>query len=283
MCVYSFERKINSLKNSLIYRFLKGELSSEELQQLRTEIGDDQQGFIDMLEEDWNNEEGQKLAGWSENHWNELELRLMPLEAEKQEATVFRLQWWMKVAAALFVAVSVWFVFRGNESQLPVDSDSPALITKVNDTAAPQTVILADGTKVILTAHSSLSYYENFNERYRVVHLDGEAYFETDEENKRPFIVISENITSICRGNEFSIAAYSDSDEINVVSAKGQIEIAQNDRLNSERNKVAVNSCQRYSFNKTSQQFLIGKIQDCDFDEKVQSLRNEELQNVVML
>jgi ferric-dicitrate binding protein FerR (iron transport regulator) len=116
-----------------------------------------------------------------------------------------------------------------------------------------------------------------------VVHLNGEAYFETHEGNIRPFIVISENITSICRSHEFSVSAFKDSEEINVVSSSGQIEIAQNDRLNSEYNKVAVESCQRYSFNKSSQQYLIGKVSDCEFDDKVRSMKDDASPEVIVM
>ncbi|MCK5102782.1 MAG: hypothetical protein KAR17_08200, partial [Cyclobacteriaceae bacterium] len=59
--------------------------------------------------------------------------------------------------------------------------------------------------------------------------------------------------------------------------------IAQNDKLNSEINKVDVKSCQRYSFNKTSKQYLIGKISDCEYEKKVQNIKNAASKTIVML
>jgi ferric-dicitrate binding protein FerR (iron transport regulator) len=189
----------------------------------------------------------------------------------------------VKVAASLLLLVSVWFAIQSSFNNKPDSSGSPAMITHTNDSNQPENVVLKDGTQVLLAANSTISYYENFNEKYRVVHLEGEAYFETSKENIRPFIVISDNITSICRGHEFSVSAFQDSEEINVVSSSGQIEIAQNDRLNSEYNKVAVESCQRYSFNKSKQQYFIGRVSDCEFEEKVKVMKSNSTSKAIVM
>ncbi len=254
------------------------------MKDLHEEVNKNEESFLRWIEEDWNEFQPEMHQEWPVKHWDQLKERISPAVAEEPAGNVFQLQWWVRLAAMFLMLVSVWFVIKTQNDSTQIDEVSgPKLITRVNETDNAETVLLKDGTRVTLTAHSALSYYENFNNQYRVVHLDGEAYFETDQENIRPFIVISDNITSICRGNEFSISAYKDSDEINVTLADGQIEISQNDRLNSESNKVAVKSCQRYSFNKNSQQYLIGKVSDCEYDEKVRSMRKNATETVVML
>lgn len=271
------------MKKSLIYRFLNQQQTREELQNLHDEVNRNEDALLKLIEEDWDNFQLDKPMDWAESHWNEIQEKISSEKVEDTSNNVFRLQWWVKIAAALLVVVSVWFVFRYQDTTKSSGEDSPALITKANDTNQPKTVVLKDGTKVTLTAFSSLSYYENFNKKYRVVHLEGEAYFETDEENVRPFVVISDNITSICRGKEFSISAFKDSDEINVTLASGQIEIARNDKLNSENNKVAVKSCQKYSFNKIDDKYLIGQISDCEYNDKVRSMKKAAAKSIVML
>ncbi len=270
------------MKKSLIHRFLEQKLSHEELNTLHQEVNHREDDILKAIEKDWDTFEEGDLSEWNEDSWNTLQ-PLLKKEVIKQPAKVFRLQFLMKVAATVIVFISLWFVFK-NPSIQPADEDFPAMITKINETNQPSIVILKDGTKVTLTANSSLSYYENFNEKYRVVHLNGEALFETDQENKRPFIVISDNITSICRGEEFSISAFEDNDEISVSLTSGEIEIAQNDKLNSEYNKVAVRGCQKYSFNKTSQEYLIGQINDCEPDSPNHSSKDKKVQSdMVML
>jgi ferric-dicitrate binding protein FerR (iron transport regulator) len=262
------------LKKSLINRFLTRKISSEELANLHEEVNRNEDVILKSIEDDWNAFKENDLAEWDEENWDKLQ-PLLKTDAEKKPLKVFTLQWSMKVAAALIVFISVWFIFDSQTSQTS-DDEFPAMITKTNDTNRPSVVVLKDGTKVTLTANSSLSYYENFNKKYRVVHLNGEAFFETDKENKRPFIVVSDNITSICRGEEFSISAFEDNEEISVSLTSGEIEIAQNDKLNSEYNKVAVKGCQKYSFNKTSQKYLIGRINDCEDVGSGQRIKREK-------
>ena len=271
------------MKKSLIDRFLKEKLTHDELNNLHEEVNRNEGAFLKHIEEDWNGFQLNKTIEWPGKYWKQLESKISNLPTEEQPRIVLWIRPWMKLAATFLIVVSVWFVFKAPNNPSISDDGFPAMITEVNDADNPTTVILRDGTKVILTAHSSLSYYENFNNRYRVVYLEGEAFFETDLETDRPFIVISDNITSICRGKEFSVSAFKDSDEINVTLSSGHIEIAQNDKLNSENNKVDVKSCQRYSFNKTSQKYLIGQITDCEYDEKVRSMKKASTREIVML
>lgn len=281
LCVYPTENNIFKLKKSLIHRFLKQKLNPEELAILHQEVNRNEDAILEAIEDDWSAFKEGDLSGWEEKNWNKLQ-PLLRKEAIKEPSKVFRIQRLMKVAAVVLVFVSMWFVIK-NQSIQAVDDGFPEMITKINDTNHPTVVVLKDGTKVTLTANSSLSYYENFNKKYRVVHLNGEAFFETDKENSRPFIVISDNITSICRGEEFSISAFEDKDEISVSLTSGEIEIAQNDKLNSEYNKVAVRGCQKYSFNKTSQEYLIGQINDCEQGTGQSVKRKKSQSDVVML
>ena len=271
------------MKKSLIYRFINQQQTRQELQSLHEEVHRNEDTMLKLIEEDWDNFQLDKPIDWPDYNWNQIQEKICSEKVEDTSDNVFRLQWWVKIAATLLVVVSVWFAFRSEDTTKTAIEGYPALLTEVNDSNQPKIVVLKDGTKVTLTAFSSLSYYDNFNKKYRVVHLEGEAYFETDEENIRPFVVISDNITSICRGKEFSISAFRDSNEINVTLASGLIEIARNDKLNSENNKVAVKSCQKYSFNKIDDKYLIGQISDCEYKDKVRSMKKAASKNIVML
>lgn len=268
------------MKISSIQRFLNHQISRRELRRLHEDVNHYGDEIMTAIERDWDEYDLVEDREWTKRHWDHLQERL-GISQKKKNSKVFLLHWTARIAATLLVVASVWFALHNNTG-VPSDA-APSLITEVNDTDKPALIVLRDGTKVTLTAHSALSYYDNFNKRYRVVHLDGEAYFETDGENMRPFVVISENITSICRGEEFSISAFKERDEINVTLASGQIEISRNDRLNSENNKVAVKSCQKYSFSKSTNEYLIGQISDCEYHDKARSMRTSASTNTVML
>ena len=268
--------------NSLIHRFLGRQSSREELQMLHDEVNRNSEEVLKEIEQDWKNFEQEGSQRWSPVLWKQLQSKIGE-NAKKSSSRAINLRWVFSTAATVFICLSVWFAVKRSSNVDINQQNEPKLLTEVNDSDAPVVVNLKDGTKVTLAAHSSLSFYRNYNEKYRVVHLDGEAYFETDKLNKRPFVVISDNITSICRGEEFSISAFKESDEINVALASGQIEIARNDRLNSENNKVSVKSCQQYSFIKSTDDYLIDQISDCEFDEEIRSQREKAKENIVML
>ena len=271
------------MKKSLINRFLNKQQTRKELLDLHEEVNSNKEAVLELLENDWEAFQLEEHFDWPQKHWEQIHNKIPISVSDNHSRSVFRLSWVTKIAAALLVIASVWFAFESEKKDRFLETVEPRLITEANSSDEPTLLILKDGTKVTLTAHSSLSYYNNFNERYRVVLLNGEAYFETDGQNKRPFIVVSDNITSICRGKEFSISAFKESEEINVTLASGQIEISRNDKLNSENNKVAVKSCQRYSFNKRNDEYLIGQISDCEYDEKARSMKEAASKSVVML
>ena len=229
-------------------------------------VNEDPSRPLDSMEKDW--EEFTDKQDPAEVIWRNIDHHINRSNA-KQHGKRIKVPFWAKIAASLLLVISSWVAFNYvNNSDT---QGHPDMVTHVNTSGSDEIVLLRDGTKVSLAANSSISYYDSFSEKYRVVHLDGEAFFTTDEQNRRPFVVISDNITSICRGNEFKISAFKEQDEISIISSKGSIEVAQNDKLNSERNKIAVGSCERYSFNKSNQQYLVGKISDCEMEKGMES------------
>jgi ferric-dicitrate binding protein FerR (iron transport regulator) len=239
--------------------------------------------LIKDLEKDWQSFESPQTE-WPDTHWMALESAMDDMEKKQKRGKTIVLNPWMRIAASLLLIASVWFAVKMFLNQSSISTNETAdMVIKTNNSDKARTVVLKDGTKVLLTGHSTLSYYKTFNEKYRVVLLDGEAYFKTDNKSQRPFIVISDKITSICRGNEFAVTAYQNSDEISIFSSSAQIEIAENDKLNSESNKVSVRNCQRYSFNKSSQQYLIGQVSDCDFNEKVRSMKKQRTEEIIVM
>jgi ferric-dicitrate binding protein FerR (iron transport regulator) len=84
---------------------------------------------------------------------------------------------------------------------------------------------LPDGTKVWLNAGSKLNYPVSFSERYRVVNLEGEAYFEVKEDKKWPFVVHSGNMNVVVTGTTFNCNAYPENEQIQTVLVEGQVTV----------------------------------------------------------
>lgn len=70
------------------------------------------------------------------------------------------------------------------------------------------TLMLPDGTTVILNADSKLTYPNRFTGTERHVELTGEAYFNVAKDSLKPFIVRANNISIRVLGTSFNVKAY---------------------------------------------------------------------------
>lgn len=85
-------------------------------------------------------------------------------------------------------------------------------------------ITLNDGTEVWLNAGSRLSFPSRFTGDSRIVTLDGEAYFKVAKDEKRPFIVKTEQIATHVLGTEFNVKAYAGL-ESHVTLVKGSVKV----------------------------------------------------------
>lgn len=87
---------------------------------------------------------------------------------------------------------------------------------------------LADGTKVIINASTTLSYPKEFEGSRREVELSGEAYFEVAHDDSAPFVVTTAAGTIEVLGTHFNVVA--DSDRTTVTLAEGSVRLRFSDR-----------------------------------------------------
>lgn len=93
---------------------------------------------------------------------------------------------------------------------------------------------LPDGTKVWLNAASTLKYPSRFNEKERIVELEGEAYFEVSKQlpavgnhaNTTPFLVKTSTQMVKVLGTQFNISAYPDEPEVKTTLVEGKVLVA---------------------------------------------------------
>ena len=83
------------------------------------------------------------------------------------------------------------------------------LTTPSNATAE---VVLADGSVVSVNAGSRLVYPQKFTGATREVELQGEAYFKVNHDEKHPFIVKANGVSTKVLGTEFNVRSYSKND-----------------------------------------------------------------------
>ena len=98
--------------------------------------------------------------------------------------------------------------------------------TVLVETGQKAKVRLPDGTSVWLNSAGSLTYDNTYNQKERVVYLQGEAYFEVSKDETRPFIVKTNDIAVEALGTSFDVKAYPDDSYIAATLIEGSIRIS---------------------------------------------------------
>ena len=86
---------------------------------------------------------------------------------------------------------------------------------KTTTIAQKETIILIDGSKIMLNAESEITYDRNYNIKNRNIKLEGEAYFEV-QNNDLPFIIETEHGKVKVLGTSFNVRSRKDGFEVGV-------------------------------------------------------------------
>jgi transmembrane sensor len=88
------------------------------------------------------------------------------------------------------------------------------------------TIILSDGTKVMLNSASAVTFPTSFKEGDRMVELNGEAYFEVAKHKNKRFRVVSGVQTVEVLGTHFNVNAYADEQTIKTTLLEGAVKVS---------------------------------------------------------
>ena len=125
--------------------------------------------------------------------------------------------WVGGIAASLLLAFTAAALFS---TQL-VDSGIDTFTTAVGE---QRTVMLADGSSVMLTTQSTIRV--DYTDQYRDIHLlDGEALFDVAKDPERPFRVMARDAVIQAVGTKFNV--HQDEESVTVVVVEGIVDVVQ--------------------------------------------------------
>lgn len=177
---------------------------------------------------------------FSENIWKEIEAKLdqtptserdaVPLNIQsvtknsKKGSGSSRLTFWSLAASILLLITSVYGLFQ-NHLLAMHEPEPVSTVLKSNPRGQKSTIMLPDGTTVILNSESSLSYTSDYYGLERRVILTGEAFFEVTEDPIKPFVVETGSLVTTALGTSFNVNAYPDEvEEVTLVTGSVKIE-----------------------------------------------------------
>jgi ferric-dicitrate binding protein FerR (iron transport regulator) len=126
-------------------------------------------------------------------------------------------------------------------------------------------VTLLDGTKITLNADSKLKYPVRFGEESREVFLEGEAYFEVNHDDYKPFIVHTGNVLTIDLGTKFNVCAFPNEESITVSLEEGKVEVSTG-ASGTKKSDVFLSPTQQLVYNKENE---TNKIEEFDLQKVI--------------
>ncbi|MBF4494171.1 FecR family protein [Flavobacterium sp. MR2016-29] len=140
-----------------------------------------------------------------------------------------------KIRRALIAIAATVLIFFAVKNALVYNQKTVPVITKGNETEevnpvlayhGKQLIHLPDGSTILLNDNSSIEYNQNeFDTKTREVTLSGEAYFDIQRNEKKPFIVHTGKVRTQVLGTAFNIKAKSNTDEVEVTVERGKVQV----------------------------------------------------------
>lgn len=201
----------------LIIRFLQNEIREEEIRELDAWIHGSEENKSHFFELK-NIFDSRKQSSFFEEQavvesWERMLARLKKECLIPSESGPYGKKFWLtftRYAAIVVVAIGIGFGagkfaskgFSGGEveyNEIFIEKGGRA-----------NTVLLSDGSKIILNSSTRFKYPTQFNGNNREVFLEGEAYFEVARNESKPFVVKLKNQSITVLGTSFNVQAYNE-------------------------------------------------------------------------
>jgi len=179
-----------------------------------------------------------------------------------------------KIAAIVFITFlgSAYYFSSQN------DDNNSGIQTITVPAGQRMNITLSDGTNVWLNAKTKIQYPVSFNKKERLIHLEGQAFFDVAK-NKKPFIVKTKNGTIEALGTKFDALDYPDDNKFEIMLAEGSVKIDLADKPSgstvlSPNNKAVLNDGKLITSQVTDQNPYMWK-------DGLIGFKNETIENIM--
>ncbi len=147
----------------------------------------------------------------------------LPRTEARPSAQVFRRV--ARLAAVLLLIAAFAFVFQWVALQTNRAQNEQRTIVKETPRGQKLSIVLPDGSEIVLNSDSRIEYPARFNGDMREVTLEGEAYFDVTHNEEMPFTVQSGNVTVVVLGTSFNVNAYPENPNVKIALVQGKVKV----------------------------------------------------------
>jgi transmembrane sensor len=187
----------------------------------------------------------------------------------------------LKIAAAVIVGLFIGVYITSIKT-----NPEPVYYAAYSPRGSVSEMILPDGSVIYLNSDSKIEYSIEGNKHgIREVFLTGEAWFDVEKNEKKPFVVHTPVYDVNVTGTQFDVKAYNSDSEITTTLEEGQVIIHSNDKFRLTKD-VVLKPGEQVVLNKDSRELMIKEVNTKWFtswkDNKLIFV-NMELKDLVVL
>lgn len=195
------------MDKNLLYNFFKGDISTEEGLKIKA--------WVEA------SKENEKTFYRERKIFDALQLNTPLLETRLPHSRKSGTQW-LKIAAAIILTLVISYIYR----EFTTRQESEAMNIVSVPAGQRTNITLPDGTNVWLNTRTTLKYSTTFNNRDRIVFLEGEAFFDVKKNKDKPFIVKTKAYNVEALGTKFNVDAYPETTGFEAVLMNGSIKVS---------------------------------------------------------
>lgn len=251
--------------NNLILKFIKGNYSKEEFQQVKAIFQDkeSEDSLESQLQLHWDDCDDSP-AGDEAEFERVMNNVLFAVNSETKQPLQKRQPLiakrffivFSRVAAVLLIPllVSLFLLFRHGQQDQTLFTDNVVKVSR----GVVSYLHLPDGTQVWLNSGSRLTYNNSFDKENRHVKLDGEAYFEVTKNPRKPFIVQGKEMAVKVLGTKFNVKSYTEDATVVVTLLEGSVHLS--DANNQSSTSLLLKPNERATFIKENSKLSVNKV-----------------------
>ncbi len=243
----------------IIKKYLTGESNREELHKAISYFEDTRQNdtIENLLAEMWGKNqfgipgeyESKNIPAILKRIHEKIEPELHEIRKQKIRKLFINIS---RVAAVLVIGMIMGILVN------TIKKEDSIVYTSMTPKGSISQMILPDNTMVYLNSDTELKFSYNSSKRRREVFLEGEAWFQVNENRKKPFMVRTACYDIVVTGTEFNVKAYKDEKEVVTTLEKGSVVIF-SEKLSTKTSRMLVPG-EQLIFNKEKQTFTTHRV-----------------------
>jgi len=176
---------------------------------------------------------------------------------------VLRRVWfrWAAAAVVVLLAGSLWKGYRAGRPAETSGASAPlAEVVRTNSGDRDSSLLMSDGSSVVLSPGSTVRYYPSFERHRRNIFLTGKAMFDVKSDPARPFTVYTGDVNTTVLGTRFVVNTLAP-ERMQVRLLQGKVMVWSSDKRLVFR-EVYLEPGQQFTLDRQQRQYGVSRYQD---------------------